>query len=107
MSEYVTALTGAGTAVAVGLTVMARSFRGTPVSPAKHRAADRLPSVDDLIGPADPYTTVDPFADTQVFGVLQTGFGWCEACRDTVPGVVSQNGFRCDLFVEHAGVGRG
>lgn len=99
MSEYLTALTGAGTTVAVGLTILGRSFRGTPVAPARHRASGRLPSEETLIGPPSAYT--DPEADTHVFGVLTTGFGWCPVCGSTTAGVISRNGFRCGEFAAH------
>lgn len=97
MSEYVTALTAAGSGVAVGLVAMARSWPTT--NPAKHRAMDRLPSEEVLCGPPDPYT--DPHADTQPFGVLRTGFGWCPDCQSTTAGVISRNGFRCGEFAQH------
>ena len=101
MSDYLTALTGAGTTVAVGVTYIARSFRGTPVAPARHRAAGRLPSEETLIGPPSAYTAVDSEADTHVFGVLKTGFGWCPDCGSTTAGVISRNGFRCGEFAQH------
>jgi len=101
VSDYLTALTGAGTTVAVGVTYIARTFRGTPVAPARHRASGRLPSEVDLIGPPSVYTAVDPEADTHAFGVLRTGFGWCESCRSTTAGVVTRNGFRCGEFATH------
>lgn len=29
-------------------------------------------------------------------GVVRQGFGWCEPCAQTMPGVVTRDGFRCD-----------
>ena len=76
----------------------------TPVrEPGRHRAVDRLPSEEVLCGPPSTYT--DPWADTQVFGVVKTGFGRCEACDDTTAGVVTRNGFRCGEFYRHPGGG--
>lgn len=98
MSEYLTALTGAGTGVAVGLTVMARAWT---TNPAKHRATALLPSEEVLCGPPSAYTAVDPNAETQAFGVLRTGFGWCPSCQSTTAGVISRNGFRCGEFYRH------
>lgn len=98
MSDYLTAWTGAGTAIAVGATIFAR---GWTTHPAKHRAPARLPSLDDLIGPPSAYTTVDPNADTQAFGVVQTGLDWCDVCWETKAGVITRNGFRCDDFTQH------
>lgn len=104
MSDYLTALSGAGTTLAVGITMVARSWT---VSPARHRAPHRLPSESDLIGPPSAYTTVDPNADTQAFGVVRTGFGWCETCQQTTAGVIARNGFRCGEYYRHpAGGGR-
>ena len=98
MSEYVTALTGAGTTLAVGITMVARAWTA---SPARHRAPHKLPSEADLIGPPSAYTAVDPFADTQAFGVVRTGFGWCEPCQGTTAGVITRGGFRCGEFYRH------
>ena len=98
MSDFVTALTGAGTTVAVGIVMVARSLAP---SPSRHRHPEKLPPVEDLIGPPSAYTAVDPDADTQVFGVIRTGFGWCEDCRNTTAGVITRNGFRCGEFSEH------
>jgi hypothetical protein len=96
VSDFVTALTGAGTTVAVGVVMVARSL-----APSRHRTAHLLPSEEVLCGPPSPYTAVDPDADTQVFGVIRTGFGWCEDCRNTTAGVITRNGFRCGEFSEH------
>ena len=96
MSDYLTALTGAGTAVAVGLTAMARSWTANP---ARHRQPDRLPPESDLIGAPSAYT--DPWADTQPFGVVRTGFGNCDDCGGTTAGIITRNGFRCGEFYRH------
>lgn len=65
----------------------------TPVRTARHRNPGLLPSEEVLIGPPSTYT--DPFADTQPFGVVRTGFGWCQPCQQTTAGVITRNGFRC------------
>lgn len=100
--QFITALTGAGTVVAVGLTVMARAWGTT--YPAKHRAADLLDEAD-LLGPPSAYTTVDPNAETQAFGVIRTGFGWCQPCQSTTAGVITRNGFRCGECLTPAAAG--
>jgi hypothetical protein len=82
----------------------ARGWRTT--NPARHRAAHRLPSEEVLCGPPSGYTAVDPNAETQAFGVVHTGFGWCSSCWDITPGVITRNGFRCDSFTQHAGGAR-
>lgn len=99
---YITALTAAGTGVAVGLTIVARTWTAT--YPAKHRAPHKLTEAD-LIGPPSAYTTVDPEADTQAFGVVKTGFGWCQPCRQTTAGVITRNGFRCGECLTPAAAG--
>lgn len=97
-SEYLTAVTAAGTTIGVGLTIMARSWTANP---ARHRNPGHLPSLDVLIGPPAAYTAVDPDAETQSFGVVQPGFGWCDVCWETKAGVITRNGFRCDDFTSH------
>lgn len=81
--------------------VLAVRWAFTPVRPAKHRAAHKLPSEEVLCGPPSPYT--DPDAETQAFGVVRTGFGWCGSCASTTAGVITQNGFRCGEFFRHPG----
>lgn len=98
MSEYVTALTGAATTMAVGITMVARSWT---VNPARHRAPHKLPPEEVLIGRPSAYTAVDPNADTQAFGVVRIGLGWCDVCWETKAGVITRNGFRCDDFTSH------
>jgi hypothetical protein len=100
VSDFVTALTGAGTTVAVGVVMVARSL-----APSRHRHPEKLPPLEDLIGPPSEYTAVDPDADTQAFGIVRTGFGWCEHCQNTTAGIVTRNGFRCGEFFEHQTAG--
>ncbi|MCZ4602973.1 hypothetical protein O3S80_04130 [Streptomyces sp. Lzd4kr] len=98
MNEYLTALTAAGTTIALGAVMIARAWT---VQPARHRAPHKLPPETDLIGPPSAYTTVDPNADTHAFGVVRTGFGWCEPCAQTTAGVITRNGFRCGEYYRH------
>lgn len=91
MSEYVTALTGAGMTVLLGAVMVARAL--VPASPARHRAGTARPE--------QAPRPVDPNADTQAFGVVRTGFGWCDPCARTTSGVITRNGFRCDDYVLH------
>lgn len=84
--------------VLVGLTMIARSWT---VSPARHHNPHLLPPLEELIGPPSSYTAVDPDAETQAFGVVKTGLGWCDVCWETKAGVITWNGFRCDDFASH------
>lgn len=91
------ALTAAGATVALGTVMIARAWT---VSPARHRAPRKPETVA-------AYTAVDPNADTHAFGVVRTGFGWCDDCLQTTAGVITRNGFRCGEFYRHpAGGGR-
>lgn len=83
----------------ISVASLAARWALTPVRPGRHRAADRLPSEGVPCGPPSPYA--DPWADTQVFGVVKTGFGWCGPCASTTAGVITQNGFRCGEFFRH------
>ena len=95
----------AGAAALVGtISVASLAIRWavSPVrEPGRHRAAHRLPSEEVLCGPPSAYT--DPWADTQEFGVVKTGFGWCGPCDGMTAGVVTQTGFRCGEFYRHPG----
>lgn len=88
-------------AVMAGLTIGTGLVRWAvmPVRPARHRQAHLLPAEEVLCGPPSTYT--DPFAETQAFGVVKTGFGWCPACAGTTAGVITRNGFRCGEFARH------
>ena len=99
VSDFHAAAGGTIAALGVGLTAFARAWPTT--NPAKHRAAALLPSEEVLCGPPSAYTAVDPNAETQAFGVLRTGFGWCPSCESTTAGVISRNGFRCGEFYRH------
>lgn len=93
MNEYVTALTAAAMTVALGVTMIARAWT---VHPARHRAP-RKPQPETTAA----YTPVDPNADTHAFGVVRTGFGWCDPCQNTTAGVITRNGFRCGDYHRH------
>lgn len=95
--QFITALTAAWTGMAVGATAVARNW--TTTNPSTHPHADKLTDAD-LDGPLPAWGT-DPDAETQSFGVVRTGFGWCEACAGTTAGVVTRNGFRCGEFANH------
>ncbi|MBC2903197.1 hypothetical protein [Streptomyces cupreus] len=70
-------------------------------APGRHRSVGLLPPLEDLIGPPSEYTAVDPCAETQAFGVVRIGLGWCDVCWETKAGVITRNGFRCDDFTSH------
>jgi len=94
--EFLTAATGAGMTVALGLVMV---FRSWTVAPARHRAPRRLQPARVAAAPTE--APVDPNADTHAFGVVRTGFGWCDHCQATTGGVITRNGFRCDDYAQH------
>lgn len=98
ISDFHAAVGGTVAALGLGMTMVARSWT---TNPSRHRTLHKLPPEDVLIGPASAYTAVDPCADTQAFGVVKTGFGWCKPCQDTTAGVITRNGFRCGEYYRH------
>lgn len=101
MSDYLTALTGAGTGVAVGLTVMARAW--TTTSPARHRASVQFVPLDDLLGPPSAYTSYDTLTDVPALGPITPGFGVCEPCGTVTAGSHNRDGFLCGVCFTPAG----
>lgn len=87
MSDYLTALTGAGTTVAVGLVIVARA--ATAPRRGRHRAPAYITVPLDHLMPAWPEPT---------HGVLAAqAFAWCPLCRAEVTVVVHGEGAqRCD-----------
>lgn len=98
ISDFHAAVGGTVAALGLGMTMVARSWTANP---SRHRTLHKLPPENVLIGPASAYTAVDPDADTQAFGVVRIGIGWCDVCWETKAGVITRNGFRCDDFTQH------
>lgn len=101
MNDYITVGAASLMGALAAATGLARWYVRPEHAPGRHRAMHLLPPVEDLIGAPSAYTAVDPNADTQAFGVVQTGLGWCDVCWETKPGVITRNGFRCDDYMQH------
>jgi hypothetical protein len=82
MIDYPSAWLVAATIVAAGLAVFARGLGARTAG--RHRA------------PAVTVPLAELMPDWPTPGVVRTGFGWCDLCTRTMPGVVTRDGFRCD-----------
>lgn len=92
MSQFVTALSGAGTAMAVSLTVIARALPAR--TRGRHRPVPRTVTLEELLGPPTPYTT-PAFTDVPSRGVVTQGFGFCVPCGKDTAGVLASDGWWC------------
>jgi hypothetical protein len=91
VSQYLTALTGAGTAIAVGMTIAARSW--TRIEPAevptgRHRGKhERLVPLADLMRPTealDQFEADCPAEDRPTLHIrLRVGGELCTECRNS------------------------
>lgn len=94
MSDYLTALTGAGTAVAVGTVMVARSWP----APAQHRGPRRVAELLSEFVPLDELLTAEAEFDAEYGETFApdwrhcpghntpTGDGWwCPTCRLPIP----------------------
>jgi hypothetical protein len=70
--------------VVLGVSVFARGLGARTIG--QHRAGHG----------AAPYTAPA--------GVVRQGFGWCDLCEQTMPGVITRHGFRCDCGTPAGGV---
>jgi hypothetical protein len=83
VSDYVTAWTGAGTAAAVALVAVARTWP----TPGRHR---RTVPLEDLLGEPSAYTT--PAFDVPDLALVAQGFSYCPHCRKDTAGVLHRDG---------------
>lgn len=91
MSAYLTAMTGAGTCVAVGVVAIARIWPGPR---GRHRATGRTVSLEELLGSPSAYTTPS-FTDVPEFAVIAQCFDDCPNCEQTTAGVLHKDGWTC------------
>lgn len=87
--QFIAALTGAGTAVAVGLTMMVRAVQGPA---GRHRATHPQPAyvpLDDLLGPS--WSEFEP----PYGAVVVQRWGACPTCGQDTPGVIHGDGWQC------------
>lgn len=89
MSAYLTAMTGGGTCLALGVVAIARTWPGPR---GRHRATGRTVPLEELLGPPAPYTTPD-YADVPMRGVLAQGWRPCSGpCEQEMPSVLHADG---------------
>lgn len=86
MSQFVTAMTGAGTVVAVGLTMVARAWHVPAGRHRKPRPAPVHVPLDALLGPT--YETPHGAACTP-------RWAYCPRCEEDAPGAVHGDGWQC------------